>query len=143
MSNFLKTEKEGQESLDTLARFYFLIFKNVGVGEGSCSNLIWKSFRAITVPLSLSDSTELILQFMFFAAAINQVYFPEKDSSAIKMEGKLWRGLGKGERGGCVLILINYLLIHNEYCLVAKLSMWKTKVFNQCSQDKPWRKTWN
>lgn len=46
------------------------------------------------------------------------------------MEGKLWRGLGKGERGGCVFILINYFLNYNEYCLVVKLLMWKIKVFN-------------
>lgn len=46
-------------------------------------------FSLVTIPLSLPDSSELILQLMFFGAAINkEAYFLEKDYSAIKLEGK-------------------------------------------------------
>lgn len=33
---------------------------------------------------------------------------------------------------------MNYLLIHNEYCLIVEhnLSMWKTKALNKYSKDK-------
>lgn len=51
-----------------------------------------KNRSLITVSLALPGSRkrELMLQLMFFGAAINkEVHFPEKDYSAIKMKGKL------------------------------------------------------